>query len=209
MINRKKNNSEDENDENDFEIKISVKIGSKVIDEDLKTALYIPHVDKLNPVYISELLSKIPHLHARWNYLYNEAVFEYDIQKTRYEVFLAKKANEIRKELAQIEKGRITDRMVDDALKMDPEYEEYNNKLAEAKKNMKHILSLASGFGEKGEKLVNIASMMKWEAEILGGSKKLNKSTSKHIRHYENDENDKNDDHRLNGEGAKNDVWKE
>ena len=47
-----------------------------------------------------------------------------------------------------------------------------------AKKNMKHILAQANGFGEKGEKIISIASMMKWEAENLSGTTKASKQYS-------------------------------
>jgi hypothetical protein len=189
MINRKKQIEDNEADDAQYEIKITVKIGSKIINEDLETALRIPSVDKLTPGYVGDMLSRIPHLHARWNYLYNEAVFEYDIAKTRLEIWFAKKEQEIRKDLMKTEKGRVTDKMVDGLVKMDDEYESKNEDLAVAKKNMKHILALANGFGEKGEKLVNIASMMKWEAEILGGVKSVSNASKNHIKHYDSNEN--------------------
>jgi hypothetical protein len=88
--------------------------------------------------------------------------------KTKFEVWLSKKSSEYRKELEKVTKGRVTDKMVEDMIKVDPDYERYSNDIALSKKNMKHIFVLANGFGEKGDKIVNIASMMKWEAEALG-----------------------------------------
>jgi len=173
MINRKniKQVSVDNTDgecEKDYEVIIKVKIGEKTIEQDLDNALYIPTADKLNPTIVSDMMAKIPSMHARWNVLYNEAVFDYDLKKTSFEVWLARKAQETRKEFQKIESGRITDKMVDEAMKMDPEYEKRNEDLSEAKKNMKNILALANGLGEKGEKIVSIASLLKWEGELQG-----------------------------------------
>lgn len=167
---RRKTNGDAENRQNDdiLDIKVKVRIGSRIIEEDVNEALYIPTVDKLNPTAISNMMAGIPALHARWNFLYNEAVFEYDILKTKLDVWLARKAREFRKELEKLkDKGRVTEGMVNEALRMDPEYKKINDELAEAKKNMKHILAIANGFGEKGDKIISIASMMKWEGEVL------------------------------------------
>jgi hypothetical protein len=172
MINRKKvkdiavDNTAGESSK-DFEIKIKVKIGEKTIEEDLEDALYIPTADRLNPTVVSDMMAENPSMHARWNYLYNEAVFAYDIMKTKLEVWLSKKGQENRKELAKLETGRITEKQIDDTIKLDPEYEKMNEDLAEAKKNMKHILALANGLGEKGDKIISIASLLKWEGEGL------------------------------------------
>lgn len=172
MINRRKK-QESSTSEKEFEVRLNVKIGQKTIESDLEESLFIPTVDKLNPTIISNMMAEIPSLHARWNFLFNEATYEYDMCKTKMEVWIARKGQEYRKELAKADKGRVTDKMVDEAIKVDPEYEVMNDNLATAKKNMKHILAQANGFGEKGDKITSIASMMKWEGESLQ-SKKYN-----------------------------------
>lgn len=189
MLNRKKqfqlqqtnvntSTEKETSDGNELELKVTVKIGEKVIENDINESLHIPTVDKLNPVYLANMMAEIPQLHARWNILYNEAVFEYDILKTKFEVWISKKSREYRGELSKIEKGRITEGMISEAVQLDPEYKTINKEIAEAKKNMKHILALANGFGEKGERIVNIAAMMKWEGEVLGKSGKVGESRS-------------------------------
>jgi hypothetical protein len=183
MINRRKIQEEDdkiqegakiqEEDKKDFDVKIEVKINEKLIVADVDDALYIPTVDKLNPTYLSNMMAENPRVHARWNVLYNESVYDYDIKKTKLEVWMAKQGLMVRKELAKVEKGRITDKLVEDTIKIDPEFERLNDDLAIAKKNMKHIFALSAGFGDKGEKLISIASLMKWEGENFErGSKK-------------------------------------
>ena len=167
--------SEQPVDADEISIVVNVRIGNNIINQDINDALNIPSFNELNPMSLSKIMSENPSLHARWNALYNEAVYEYDILKTKFEVWIAKKSKEYRDELNKIskdEKIRVTDKLVEDTLKSDPEYESISNDLSEAKKSMKHILAVANGFGEKGEKIINIASMIKWEAEILAGNKK-------------------------------------
>lgn len=168
MINRKKNS---EIESNQIKVKLSVKIGNRLIESDLDEALYIPTVDKLNPTMLSNMMAEVPSLHARWNFLYNEAVYEYDIHKTKLEVWCAKKSHEYRKQLSSDSK-KVTEKMIDDMIHLDPEYRNLNDQMALLKKNMKHILAQANGFGDKGDKLISIASMMKWEAENLSGKSK-------------------------------------
>lgn len=183
-------NETSEQGNEDFFVKIKVKIGEKTIEQDLEEALSIPMADRLTLPLVLKMLAENPLVHARWNVLYNEAVCEYDELKTKYEVWLAKKSAEYRKELAKVEKGRVTDKMVEDQIKCDPEYEKINTDLAISKKHMKHIFALANGLGEKGEKLVTIWSMLRWEADTLGNDKILgNKKQFPYIKRNENKEN--------------------
>lgn len=170
-----------ESDENAFEVKISVKIGSKIIEQDIDQILKIPPFEKLNGLLLSDLLAENPSLHARWNYLFNQAIFECDTLKTEYEIWLSRTSSSVRRALTDLDSGRVTDRMVDDALKMDPEYKRYNDDLSKAKRNLNHIKAVAIGIGEKGEKLVNIASLMKWEMENLTKSTMGGGGQFKHI----------------------------
>jgi hypothetical protein len=193
MLNRKKqfqsqnvevsDLTEKEENGEELELKITVKIGDKIIENDINESLHIPTVDKLNPVFLANMMAEIPQLHARWNILYNEAAFDYDLKKTKFEVWLSRKSKEYRAELSKIEKGRITEGMINEAVQIDPEYTIINKEIAEAKKNMKHILALANGFGEKGDRIVNIAAMMKWEGEVLSKSGKMGETKSyQHIK---------------------------
>ena len=59
-------------EENDYKVKLSVKIGERLIESDVEDALFIPTVDKLNPTVVANMMAEIPSVHARWNFLYNE-----------------------------------------------------------------------------------------------------------------------------------------
>ena len=190
-----------ENNEQEFSVKVSIKVGSKLIEQDIDQSLFIPRADKLTLPVVLEILAENPVLHARWNFLYNDAVYEYDTMKTRYEVWLSKKSQEYRKELEEVKtKGRVTDKMVEDMIKSDPQYEKINDDLAQAKKNMKHIFVLANGFGEKGEKIINIASLLKWEGDTLIGKRSIEKQHQyQHIqRDFEKKEEEYNFDPKVN-----------
>jgi hypothetical protein len=187
MINRKAVASSDNSAESsEYKVKLSVTIGGKLIESDIEESLNIPTVDRLNPPTVSNLLAEIPSLHARWNFLYNEAVYEYDILRTKLEIWTSKKSQEYRKQLSS--DGKVTEKMVEDVLRSDPEYKELNDDLSMSKKNMKHILAQANGFGEKGERLVTIATMMKWEAENLSGFKRAGSGSSKSYSHIRSEE---------------------
>jgi hypothetical protein len=186
MITRK---PKEQQEDIDFFVKVNVKIGDKLIEKDLEESLSIPMADKLTLPIVLKLLAENPVLHARWNMIYNEAVCEYDLLKTKFEVWNSKKSSEYRKELEKITKGRVTDKMVDDMIKSDPEYTKITDDLALSKKNMKHIFAIANGLGEKGEKIITIASMLKWEADTLGGSRFL--SSRKEYHHIKKDYEEK------------------
>lgn len=191
----------DKNEDKDFFIKVLVKIGEKTIEQDLEESLSIPMADKLNLPMVLKMLAENPVLHARWNVIYNEAVYEYDILKTKFDVWNSKKSAEYRKELEKTCKGRVTDKMVEDMIKDDPDFERYSDDIAMSKKNMKHIFAIANGFGEKGDKIVNIASMLKWEADALGGNKFF--GAKKDYHHIKRDFENKDEDFDL----KKNDGW--
>lgn len=184
MISRKSNSEVETNkDSNKFIAEIKINIGGRLIEADVDESLHIPTVDKLNPANMSNMMAEIPKVHARWNIIYNDAVFEYDILKTKLEVWLARESHKVRKELAKLEK-RVTDKMVEDTLKADPEYTKINENVALAKKHMKHIFALANGFGEKGDKLVSIAALMKWEGVNI---ERGNKGYGKEYKHIKSD----------------------
>ena len=191
MISRKQ---KEEDNSKDFAVKVSVKIGNKLIEQDLEESLYIPTSDKLTLPIILKMLAENPSLHARWNVLYNESVCEYDVLKTKFEVWLSKKSMEYRKELEKVTKGRVTDKMVEDFIKSDVDYERYSTDIANSKKNMKHIFAIANGLGEKGDKIVNIASMLKWEADSIGGKF----AGGKQYHHIQRDFQEKQENFNLN-----------
>ena len=192
MIARKKSQ---ENDNYDFMIKVTVKIGDRLIEQDLEESLSIPTASNLTLPAILKMLAENPSLHARWNVLYNESVCEYDVLKTKFEVWLSKKSMEYRKELEKVTKGRVTDKMVEDFIKSDVDYERYSSDIANSKKNMKHIFAIANGLGEKGDKIVNIASMLKWEADSMGG-KFL--GSGKQYHHIQRESQEKQENFNLN-----------
>ena len=90
MIERKKIDSGDE----DFFVRVQIKIGDKVIEQDLEQTLAIPN--NLTPASAAKIMAENPVVHARWNVLYNEAVYEYDAFKTRLEVWLSRKSQDYR-----------------------------------------------------------------------------------------------------------------
>ena len=63
---------------------------------------------------------------------------------------------------------------------------------------MNHIKALANGFGEKGEKLVNIASMLKWEGELFGRGRNIQSKKYGHIK-KEGEDNIKTDINKNEG----------
>ncbi|MDD5650311.1 MAG: hypothetical protein PHF86_07845 [Candidatus Nanoarchaeia archaeon] len=182
-------------DDEEFFVKVLVKIGDKVVEQDLEESLHIPMADKLTLPMVLKMLAENPLVHARWNVIYNESVCEYDILKTKFEIWLAKKSGEYRKELEKVAKGRVTDKMVDDMIKSDPDFERMSEDIAISKKNMKHIFAIANGLGEKGDKIVTIASMLKWEADALGGNKFF--GPKKEYHHIKREYEDKKDDEKL------------
>jgi len=190
-----------EEKEKEFLVKVSIKIGKDLIEQDLEESLSIPMADNLTLPIVLKILSESPILHARWNILYNEAVYEYDVLKTKSEIWMSKKSTEYRKELEKVSKGRVTDKMVEEMIKTDPDYEKINDDLAQSKKNMKHIFAIANGLGERGDKIVTIASMLKWEAENIGGNKFS--ASKKEYPHIKRDFEEKNNDFNLNV----NDGW--
>jgi len=183
MINRKQGKPEEKHSFEDglFEAKIDVKINDKVIKEDLDSILYIPTVDKLNVPTICNIMREIPALHARWNFIYNEAVYDYDMKKLKLEIWESNKSKIARNELKKIEEGRVTDKMVEEAKMIDPEYEVLAKDVDKAKRNMKHILAIANGLGEKGDQIVSISSLLKLEIINFERDSKQSKQSYKHI----------------------------
>jgi len=183
----------------DFNVKLTIRVGEELIEQDLDDALTIPSASDLNPTIIMNLMAEAANVHARWNTLLAEATAEYDMIKWRTEIWRAEKAKQYRKELEQLKSGRITDAQVQDAIRLDPEFLEIMENEINAKKNMNHVKSLAIGFGEKREQITSIASMMKSELAALGEGNKTKNSLNKTGRELSEKEEKYNFDPEING----------
>jgi hypothetical protein len=173
-------NNEQVVDSSEINLNINFKIGNKIINEDVDRVTKIPTVDKLNPTTLISMLAENPNIHARWNVLNSQASFDTDIQKMRFEVWMARRSKEVRNELQREEKGRVTDKMVQETILLDPEYEKRQERVLEAERQQRQIYALATGIGKKGERLKDIAFMMRFEGETLVEGKQ---AMGRRIRH--------------------------
>jgi hypothetical protein len=149
--------------EEDFDFSVTLKMNEKQLTIDIDNKLRIPSIDVLTPQKACNMMAENPALHARWNVLANQAACQADYEKIRFEVFVKEKAKIYRVELAEALGKRITDKQVEEAVMTDPEYMRKYKDYLDKKENAANIRSIAFGFGERGERLVNITSMMKWE----------------------------------------------
>lgn len=149
--------------EDDFELTISFKVGEETITIDIDDKLHIPSIDVLTPQKACNMMAENPSIHARWNVLANQAAVQADRTKIEFEVWVKERSKIYRSELAEVTSKRITDKMVEEAVMTDPEYLRMYNRYLKAKEEAANLRSIAFGFGERGERLVNIVSMMKSE----------------------------------------------
>lgn len=149
--------------QDDFELTISFKVGSETITIDIDDKLHIPSIDVLTPQKACNMMAENPSIHARWNVLANQAAVRADRSKIEFEIWVKERSRTYRSELAEVTSKRITDKMVEEAVMTDPEYLRMYNKFLNAKEEAANLRSIAIGFGERGERLVNIVSMMKSE----------------------------------------------
>lgn len=168
--------------EDDFELKISFKIGEELITIDIDDKLHIPSIDVLTPQKACNMMAENPSIHARWNVLANQAATRADRAKIGFEVWVKEKSKIYRSELAEVTSKRITDKMVEEAVMTDPAYLRKFDEYLKAKEDAANLRSIAFGFGERGERLVNIVSMMK--------SEKPTSITKNNKYNYENYEQD-------------------
>jgi hypothetical protein len=156
-------NSTPTSSEEDFQFSVNLKIGEKQLNLDVDKKLRIPSIDILTSQKACNMMAENPSLHARWNVLANQAACIADMEKIRFEVFVKEKAKLYRADLLETSGRRVTDKQVEEAVMTDPEYLRKYKDYLDKKENAANIRSVAMGFGERGERLVNITSMMKWE----------------------------------------------
>lgn len=168
--------------DDDFELKISFKIGEELITIDIDEKLHIPSIDVLTPQKACNMMAENPSIHSRWNVLANQAATRADRAKIEFEIWVKEKSKIYRTELAEVTSKRITDKMVEESVMTDPEYLRKFEEYLKAKEDAANLRSIAFGFGERGERLVNIVSMMK--------SEKPTSTTKSNKYNYENYEQD-------------------
>jgi hypothetical protein len=152
----------------DLKFTVNLVIDEKQLTIDIDEKLRIPSVDVLTPQKACNMMAENPALHARWNVLANKSAFEADYEKMKFEVWVKEKSKTYRSELAEVAGKRVTDKMVDEAVTSDPEYLRGYRRYLEKRENAANLKSIAIGFGERGERLVNITSMMKNERPTAG-----------------------------------------
>jgi|GEM_PF-5309484 len=146
-----------------IDFKLLFNIDDEIITVDIDEKLHIPSIDVLTPQRACNMMAENPALHARWNVLANQAAVRADKEKAIFEIWVKDISKHYRIELAQTTGKRVTDKMVEEAVITDPEYLRKYTKYLKAKEDAANLKSIAIGFGERGDRLVNITSMMKWE----------------------------------------------
>ncbi len=147
----------------EFELKISFKVGEELLEFDVDRKLHIPSIDVLTPQKACNMMAENPSIHSRWNVLANQAAIQSDRLKMKFEVWVKERSRHYRSELADLTGKRVTDKMVEESVMTDPDYMRMYDDYLKSKEDAANLRSIALGFGERGERLVNIVSMMKWE----------------------------------------------
>jgi hypothetical protein len=155
--------TESEQTDDLFKFTVSLKISEKQLAIDIDDKLRIPSIDVLTPQKACNMMAENAALHARWNVLANAAAVDADYEKIAFEVWVKSQSKTYRSELAESAGRRITDKQVEEAVLADPEYLRKYRDYLKTRENAANLKSIAMGFGERGERLVNITSMMKWE----------------------------------------------
>jgi len=151
-----------------IDFKLTFNIDDRAIEIDIDEKLHIPSIDVLTPQKACNMMAENPALHARWNVLSNQAAVKADLAKIKFEVWVKKISKHYRVELSQTTGKRATDKMTEEAVLTDPEYIRRYQKYLSAKEDAANMKSIAIGFGERGDRLVNITSMMKSEKPTTG-----------------------------------------
>jgi len=146
-----------------WELKVSFKVDDELLDIDVNRDLHIPSADVITPAKVQNMMAENASIHARWNVLSNNAAFEYEDSKMEFEIWSKDQAKIYREEMGETTKKRVTDKMVEEAVMTDPEYIKKYRNVLKKKRDAANVKSIAIGFGEKGERLVNISSLMKSE----------------------------------------------
>lgn len=169
--------------------KVILSVRQETLEVDINQKLHIPSIDVLTPAKACNMMAENPSLHARWNVMANEAAIDYDLDKMEFDVWCKQQSKHYREELADNLGGkRVTDKMVEESVMTDPEYMRKYRKSLEKKKDSLNIRSMAFGFGERGERLVNIVSMMKSEQSTSGVKHRDNFDDEKDRTAFQDDE---------------------
>lgn len=182
----------------DFELKISFKVNDELLTIDIDEKLHIPSIDVLSPQKACNMMAENPSIHARWNVLSNQAAVIADRTKIEFEIWVKEKSRAYRSDLAEVSSKRITDKQVEEAVMTDPEYLRMYNRYLKAKEEAANLRSIAFGFGERGERLVNIVSMMKSEKPSAGVKNKFDYGTDDEedddVKAFSDNNNDDDDE---------------
>lgn len=168
----------------DFDLTMSFKVGDELLTIDIDEKLHIPSIDVLTPQKACNMMAENASIHARWNVLSNQAAVKADRTKIEFEIWVKERSRAYRSDLAEVSSKRITDKQVEEAVMTDPEYLRMYNRYLKAKEEAANLRSIAFGFGERGERLVNIVSMMKSEKSSAGVKNKFD---------YSDDDNNEED----------------
>lgn len=152
--------------DDDFELTVNLKIGDQLLQIDIDDKLHIPSIDILTPQKTCNMMAENSAVHARWDVLANQAAIKADYEEMKFEIWSKEQSKRYREELAQVVGKKPTEKMVEEALMTDPEYLRKYSESLKRKEDALNIKSIARGFAERGERLVNIASMMKWERPL-------------------------------------------
>jgi hypothetical protein len=148
---------------NKIDFRVILQIRDDVIEVDVDDKLHIPSIDILSPQKACNMMAENPALHARWNVMANQAAVDFDREKISFEIWEKETSKHYRMELTEVSGKRVTDKMVEESVMTDPEYKRRYFEMLKKKEDAANIRSIAFGFGERGERLVNIVSMMKNE----------------------------------------------
>lgn len=152
--------------DDDFELSINLKISDKILQIDIDERLHIPSIDILTPQKTCNMMAENSAVHARWDVLANQAAIKANYEEMTFEIWSKEQSKHYREELVQVAGKKPTEKMVEEALMTDPEYLRRYSNVLKQKEDSLNIKSIARGFAERGDRLVNIASMMKWERPL-------------------------------------------
>lgn len=152
--------------DDDFELTVNLKIGEEVLQIDINERLHIPSIDILTPQKTCNMMAENSAVHARWDVLANKAAIKANYEEMKFEIWTKERSKHYREELAQVVGKKPSEKMVEEALLTDPDYLRKYSESLKIKEDSLNIKSIARGFAERGDRLVNIASMMKWERPL-------------------------------------------
>lgn len=173
----------------DFELTITLAVSGTQLDFDINQKLHIPNVDTLTTGRLTNMMAETAAIHARWSVLSNQAAHAYDVAKIRFEVWEKQQLKRFREGLIDEKHKKQTERMIEESVMSDPEYIRRYEQVLEAKENASNVRSIAFAFGEKGDRLVNISSLMKMEINRSSSSAGSSRNDEPHERNSSEREN--------------------